>query len=229
MSSSSRRAANQRRGGVRRSLTTDRIVMTALDLTRDDGLERLTMAALAERLGAGVMTLYSYFRSRDELLDAMAQRAAVDLYDQHQDVDGVSWDVELRAHYRAVKASLTRHPMLADLLFYRGQVLMSGNSEHNEVVVEHIKRHVQAMIDGGVEPGLAVRSFFGLSMFTVASALRPEDRATSTEYRAQLEQVLASTGHPMGDGDARFGSDDEFEVMLDLLLRGLKSTTGDTG
>src|ERR1700682_1244113 len=60
-------------------------------LTRELGQDRLTMAGLAERLGVGAMTLYSYFRSRDELLDAMARRAAVELYDRHVDLDGASW------------------------------------------------------------------------------------------------------------------------------------------
>lgn len=198
--------------------------MAALELTRDVGLEGLTMAVLAQRLGVGAMTLYSYFRSRDVLLDAMAQRAVVELYDQHLDVEGASWDVELQAHYRAVRASLKRHPTLADLLFYRGQVLMPASSEHNETIEAHLRRHVQAMIRGGIEPGLAVRSFFGLSMFTLASALRPEDLTSSTTYRGQLERVLGSTGHATGSQDARFGSDDEFEVLLELMLRGLRAT-----
>jgi AcrR family transcriptional regulator len=210
---------------VRRSLSAEQIVAAALELTRDVGLEGLTMAVLAQRLGVGAMTLYSYFSSRDELLDAMARRAAVELYDQHVDLDGASWDVELQAHYRAIRASLKRHPTLADLLFYRGQVLVAANAEHDDTIAAHIRRHVQAMIQGGIEPGLAVRSFFGLSMFTLASALRPEDLATSTTYRGQLEQVLQSAGYSTGTDDARFGSDDEFEVMLELLLRGLRSTT----
>ena len=41
-----------------------------------NGLDGLTMNALATRLGVGVMTIYSYYRGRDELLDAMADRAA---------------------------------------------------------------------------------------------------------------------------------------------------------
>ena len=83
---SSRARSTRRRGGLKRSLTEDQIVEAALGLTHELGLHRLTMAGLAERLGVGAMTPYSYFRSRDELLDAMARRA--ELYDGHVDLGG---------------------------------------------------------------------------------------------------------------------------------------------
>jgi AcrR family transcriptional regulator len=105
------------------------------------------MAGLAERLGVGAMTLYSYFRSRDELLDAMARRAAVELYDRHVDLDGASWDVELREHYHQIRENLkSANPTLADLLFYRGQVL--AGRELAEEIAAHWRRHVDAMIAG---------------------------------------------------------------------------------
>jgi AcrR family transcriptional regulator len=228
MSTSSRRTANRRRGGVQRSLTDDQIVESALALTRELGLDKMTMAALAERLGVGAMTIYSYFRSRDELLDAMARRAGVELYDQHVDLVDASWDEELRAHYNAVRASLKRHPTLADLLFYRAQVLPASGELRDEIVA-HVQRHVDAMIAAGIEPRLALQSFYGLSVFTLASALRDEDLKESTEYRERIEETLTAVGRvPEGaTPDVRFGSDHEFDVMLDLVLRGLKSTIGE--
>ena len=110
---SSRGSRSRRKGGVPRSLTQSQIVEAALELTRVNGLDGLTMNALATRLGVGVMTIYSYYRGRDELLDAMADRAAAELYDNHRDSIDQPWDVELRAHYRALRESLRSHPSLA--------------------------------------------------------------------------------------------------------------------
>jgi AcrR family transcriptional regulator len=171
------------------------------------------------------MTLYSYFRSRDELLDAMARRAAVDLYDGHVDLDGESWDVELRQHYQQVRKSLKENPTLADLLFYRGQVL--AGTELAEDIAAHWRRHIDSMIAGGIESTAAVRTLYGLSMFCFASALRVDDLRESTEYRQRIDETLTVVGRlPEGTDapDVRFGSDEEFAYMVDLVLRGLKST-----
>lgn len=209
---------------MKRSLTEIQIVEAALDLTRELSLDGLTMARLAKRLGVGAMTLYSYFRSRDELLDAMARRAAVELYDGHVDLDGESWDVELREHYRQVRESLKANPTLADLLFYRGQVL--AGTELAEEIAAHWRHHIDSMIAGGVESTSAVRALYGLSMFSFASALRVDDLVESTEYRQSIDETLTAVGRlPAGTApDVRFGSDEEFAFMVDLVLRGLKST-----
>lgn len=227
MSASSRRSANRRRGGVQRSLTDEQIVEAALALTLEAGLDTLTMAALARRLDVGVMTLYSYFRSRSELLSAMAQSAVVALYERHVDVEDGSWDDQLRAHYHSLRKSLKEHPSLADLLFYQGQFwqLLPGNSEVRDKIAEHVGRHVEVMIRDGIEPRLAVRAFYGLSMFTLTSALREEDlkppehgqdAVAMRQFTAQLVQWEPD--------DIRFGSDEQFDVMLDLMLAGLKAT-----
>ncbi|MCF7548025.1 TetR/AcrR family transcriptional regulator [Pseudonocardia sp. WMMC193] len=57
------------------TLTPDLIIEAALRLSDADGdLDKLTVRRLAAELGVGAMTLYSYFRSRDEILDGMADR-----------------------------------------------------------------------------------------------------------------------------------------------------------
>jgi AcrR family transcriptional regulator len=212
---------------VPRSLTEDQIVSTALEASREVGLEGLTMTLLAKKLGVGVMTLYSYFRGRDELLDAMAHRAATELYDRHEDLEGADWDAELRAHYHSIRDSLKRHPPLADLLFFRGQVMPSGATDFDSMT-EHVRRHVNSMVAAGVGPDLAVRAFIGLSLFTVASALRRDDYTdAASPYRGLVEQLTHSLSSSLPTefvGDARFGSDEQFDTMLDLTIRGIRST-----
>jgi AcrR family transcriptional regulator len=227
MSASSRRSMNRRRGGVRRSLTDDQIVHAALALTLEVGLDGLTMAALAERLEVGAMTLYSYFRSRSDLLGAMAQKAVVELYDQHVDIEGADWESELKAHYRSIRESLKRHPSLADLLFYRSEML-PGSGEVRDRLGEHIRRHVDAMIRGGVDSELAVRAFYGLSMFTVASVLRDGDLADEAQASGEPNETMLRYIGLNPDSaplDVRFGSDEQFETLLALMLGGLKAAT----
>ncbi|MGH7776659.1 MAG: TetR family transcriptional regulator, partial [Candidatus Dormibacterales bacterium] len=53
-------------------LTRGGVVSAALDLLRTDGLDGLTMRALADRLGVKAASLYWHVRDRDELLDLVA-------------------------------------------------------------------------------------------------------------------------------------------------------------
>lgn len=59
--------------GRPRRLTLEQVLDAAVEL----GLEDLTMAAVAKRLGVGVAVLYSYVKSREELLRFAAIRAAL--------------------------------------------------------------------------------------------------------------------------------------------------------
>ncbi|WP_141120092.1 TetR/AcrR family transcriptional regulator [Mycobacterium malmoense] len=227
MSPSSRAGRSARRGGVPRSLTVELIVDAALTITREAGLDALTMSVLAERLGVGVMTLYSYFRGRDELLDAMGQRAALELYETHVDKTNAGWKEELRVHYHSIRESLKSHPTLADLIFFRGEVI-PADPESYAPIIAHMRRHIDAMVKGGVPPDVAVRVFLGLSMFTVASALHQEDfTRTSTrtrEYLDDLVRSVAGDSKVTSSADARFGSDDGFDMMLNIFIEGIESS-----
>jgi len=57
-----------------RRISEERIADEALELVDEEGLDALTMRALGRRLGVEGMALYTYFRSKDELLDAAGTR-----------------------------------------------------------------------------------------------------------------------------------------------------------
>src|SRR6266699_3542105 len=55
-----------------RGLTRDRLVDAALELINEDGLDALSMRALADRLQVKAASLYWHVRDRDELLELLA-------------------------------------------------------------------------------------------------------------------------------------------------------------
>jgi AcrR family transcriptional regulator len=57
-----------------RSLTVDQIVDVAVGLLESDGLGAVTIRAVAERLGVGAMTLYTYVDTKEGLLAGVASR-----------------------------------------------------------------------------------------------------------------------------------------------------------
>lgn len=65
-------------GGPRRGrppkVTVDEVVDAAIEVADADGLEALSMRALADRLGVGAMSLYTYVASRDDLVVLMVDQ-----------------------------------------------------------------------------------------------------------------------------------------------------------
>jgi AcrR family transcriptional regulator len=74
-----RSAAVSESGGTRigrpRRLSPEAILDAASELLDELPLESFTLAKLAARLGASTMSLYTYYASRDVLLEAVAERA----------------------------------------------------------------------------------------------------------------------------------------------------------
>src|SRR5438552_1756105 len=56
-----------------RGLTRDRLVGAALELVNEDGLESLSMRALADRVDVKAASLYWHVRDRRELLELLAE------------------------------------------------------------------------------------------------------------------------------------------------------------
>jgi TetR/AcrR family tetracycline transcriptional repressor len=104
------RVKTQRERRPRGSLTREQVIDAALTLADESGLDGLTMQALAGRLDCGVMTLYGYLESKEDLLEAIALRGLQDLRFARPlptDAAGV-----LQAWGRTLRATLLRHPAL---------------------------------------------------------------------------------------------------------------------
>src|SRR5258708_20625639 len=88
---------------VQRGLSRERLVGAALELIQDEGLEGLSMRALAERLSVKAASLYWHVRDRGELLELLAE-SILDSVDRPRPAPG--W----RASVLAIGAAL-RHPL----------------------------------------------------------------------------------------------------------------------
>ena len=56
-----------------RGLDRQQVVRAAITIADHQGLDALTMRRVADKLGAGTMSLYWYVRSKDELIELMGQ------------------------------------------------------------------------------------------------------------------------------------------------------------
>jgi AcrR family transcriptional regulator len=90
-------------------LSREQAARAALALMDEHGLAALSMRRLAEHLGVGTMTLYGYFRSKDDLLDAVIDAAVADR--EPVTLEG-PWQVQIRQLMQATRRGLGRHPSL---------------------------------------------------------------------------------------------------------------------
>jgi len=104
-----------RRG--RTELDVDRIVAAAIAIADADGLGALSMRRVADRLGVGVMSLYTYVPGKAELIDLMFDAVCDEA--GPGDSGGAGWRGRLERIARDQWALYHRHPWLVHLAFNR--------------------------------------------------------------------------------------------------------------
>jgi AcrR family transcriptional regulator len=214
-----------RKRRARGSISAAEILAGAYDLASEESLEALSMPRLAQRLDVGVTSIYWYFRSKDELLDTLAERAMAE-FDRRIDIpEDLPWDEYLRKYFRAQRRMFREHELLCDLIVLRD----SGTPEATRLSAERIDRVLQLLVRVGFPPDAAMNAYAALSVFTRGSAALariagdrpaesdvpagPFDDAPRLRVLGQLQrpQLLAMTG------------DEEFEFGLENTLRGLRA------
>ncbi len=199
---------------ARAVLTRERIIEAALGLLDRDGLDALSMRRLGQELGVGTMTLYGYFRSKDELLDAVVDAGARRMAPVQA---AGSWRTKLRELLLSLRRSLAEHPGVVELRFRR-PIVGPGALEVTEAAM-------QALRDAGFGSRDAARIYrilfiytFGFSAFGPGnrSAVESDDTATAiaalpVDRYPALSEAAEQAADAMADPAL-------FEFGLDLLL-----------
>lgn len=97
------------------SLSLERIVATAVELLDAQGVDGLSMRRLADRLGAGAMSLYWHVGNKDEVFD-LALDAVLEYRQPVQVVEAADWRMDVVHMLEDWRASMLRHPWSAALL-----------------------------------------------------------------------------------------------------------------
>lgn len=94
-------------------LSVDRIVRAAIEVADAEGLAALSMRRVAERLGVGTMSLYTYVPGKAELVDVMLDT----VYAETQKPDDVpgGWRARLQLVARENWALYHRHPWMLQI------------------------------------------------------------------------------------------------------------------
>jgi AcrR family transcriptional regulator len=170
-----------RRRAPRNSLNPDRILDAAIVLLDRDGAEAFTMRALAQQLGVGTMAVYSHFRGKDEISDAVAQRLMDTIELPPAGTDGPRG--ELRQVCHGVYRLFTEHPSALQLLTTRP---IRGDDAF--AVIDRMLALLRA---AGLSGGDAARAHVALMQYTIGSALWNTRRARALCEEGTRERVRA--------------------------------------
>lgn len=127
--------AQARRGRTPR-LSVDMIVDAALDALSEQSGDPLSLGATARRLGVTPMALYTYFSSRDDLIQAVAERLMSDFPSgdaaQSPEVRIRDWAFRMRRH-------MLLRPQLLGMLSWEGGHSSSAWLERSVEVMQAVE------------------------------------------------------------------------------------------
>jgi len=188
------------------------LVEAAADIASADGIDAVTMRRLAERCGVGVMTIYGYVRTKEELLAVLADRylAEIELPDP-----AMRWQDQLVALYCSVREVMLKHPTLVPIIAnqrldrrsaYRGAEVVCG-----------------ALRATGMADRDVITSFAAVTSFTVGSVQR-ELAAVDSGARpglaslpaAEFPNVISLFG-PLVTGDVEQDFCDGLQLVIDAI------------
>lgn len=206
-----------------RRTSREAIVEEALALIEEDGVEGLKMRALGRRLGVEGMALYTYFRSKSELLDAAAEQILEGL---ELDFDtALPWQERIWRGASAWAGLQARHPRGFPLVYRRGL----GTDAVSRVTEELLDALRTAGFD---ERGAALA--YQSVIVLVDAALLGHSSWSDENFRAAWEhnaRVHDPSSFPrvveVAPHAATLTWEEILESGLDLLLRGLERRLAD--
>lgn len=225
-----RRTSPENAAGVtpprQRLVTREQIVDAAIDIGDTGDLEALTVRRLASRLGVGTMTLYTYFRSKDDILNAMADRILGAF--AIPDLTGKDLGGAVRALALAYRRLMQEHPTVIRLLVMR-------DTSTPTAVKGGMEQILAALAKAAITGDLAVRVYGLVIMYTLGFSAYQAPRAwgaaaADPELVRQRRRRLESfplTEFPnvvsLAETVTTLPSEVQFEFGLDVLIRGLEA------
>jgi TetR/AcrR family transcriptional regulator, tetracycline repressor protein len=176
-------------------LTKSAVVDRALQLADSSGLEALTIRKLAADLGVTPMALYWHFRSKEELLDGLAERLWSEI---HATVDSAAapWPAQLRGLLESLVTVLRAHPA-APLVLQQHKPQSGSALRVTETALEILRgagfdpEHATAIAQLGLQTGIMlVMSEPGAEM------LPGEDRAELQRVKQVRLATLPVADYP---------------------------------
>jgi AcrR family transcriptional regulator len=192
-------------------LSRERIRDVALELIDEHGLSALSMRRLADALGVQAASLYTHYATKDDVLDAVANKLIADV-----DTSGFEqgWRQGLLTWARSYHAALTAHPNAAP-------IIASGTQRRDEFL--EMANAVHGGLVGAGWPARRATEISGaVKYLVIGAASTPFASGFADDVQVYLDRYPHLTqAHRLRSDAARIDRD-SFELGLQALVRGLE-------
>jgi AcrR family transcriptional regulator len=222
----------------RSGLTVRAIVDTAIALADSEGIDAVSMRAIAERLGAGTMSLYTHIPGKPALIELMIDTVSGRVYSNagEPSSQGGDWRAALRFIARRNWDLYLRHPWLLQVLGGR-PVLGPNVNRKYEAELRPLDGIGLTDIEMDSVLTLVLLHVEGLARWQVSlQTIRQQSGESDVEWWSNLEPALAvlmdPSGFPIGSRVGRSAGEHhqsvgdpahDLEFGLTLILDGVAS------
>ena len=217
--------ADKRQRRERGSINPDDIIHGAFELAEQVGIDNLSMPLLGKHLGVGVTSIYWYFRKKDDLLNAMTERALTQYVFATPYIEADDWRETLRNHARTMRKTFLGKPILCDLILIRSA--LSPRAAKLGVVA--VEKAIESLVEAGLSPDDASATYSAVSVHVRGSVVlqRLYDRnraadgaAGDVEETVVIDAETAPLLARVSERGHRIGASDEnnFDYGLDCIL-----------
>lgn len=220
------KSPNTRQRRSRGSITAEEVVLGALEVCQAETVDGLNMLGLAQHLGLGVTSIYWYFKSKDDLLDAMTDEAFRRFYGQVPSLEGLAWDDVLRKFFHAFREIFRNDDVLCDLIIVRNG---SSSAESATLSWTRIEQILEVLVDAGFSEDSASYAYFSLSVYTRGSVFIERmarkwgiDPAVGRYKDQKLVATMPVLSRELPAHSWLMVSDDDFDFGIENAIRGLR-------
>jgi AcrR family transcriptional regulator len=214
--SGGRSAKTKRR--PRGSLDVEDIITGAFELAGDVSISGLSMPVVARHLGVPLTSIYWHFRKKEDLLNAMTDRAIKQYHFTTPFEGGGAWQDGLRNHFRKMRQVFQENPVLCELILMRSGEL---SPEATHASVDNMENVVRTMVnDAGFKPDDALTVYLALSAHSRGTAMI-ECLNAGSQQAGRRRVTGVTTAHPLLNQLETKGhtiDDVEFEFTLDAII-----------
>jgi AcrR family transcriptional regulator len=217
--------AEKRQRRERGSINPDDIIKGAFELAEELGIDNLSMPLLGKHLGVGVTSIYWYFRKKDDLLNAMTDRALKQYVFATPYVEANDWRETLRNDARTMRTTFLGNPILCDLILIRSA--LSPRAAKLGVVA--VEKAIEGLVEAGLTPEDAFDTYSAVSVHVRGSVVlqrlydknrSSDDGPGSFEEAMVIDPETTPLLVKVTHEGRRIGASDEinFEYGLDCIL-----------
>src|ERR1700744_2229175 len=217
--------ADKRQRRERGSINPDDIISRAFELAEQVSIDNLSMPLLGKHLGVGVTSICWYFRKKDDLLNAMTDRALSKYVFATPYVEASDWRETLRNHARLMRKTFMGNPILCDLILIRAAL----SPKAARLGAQEMEGAVANLVEAGLSPEDAFDTYSAVSVHVrgsvVLQRLYEKNQSTDVGSRAIEDAVaidpektpllaqVTRIGHRIGAPD-----ETNFEYGLNCIL-----------